>query len=47
LRVLRGGAFFDDASYLRCAARYRSDPDFRSTYFGFRIVLASGFSSDL
>jgi formylglycine-generating enzyme required for sulfatase activity len=47
LRVLRGGAFFDDAGFLRCAARYRSDPDFRSTYFGFRIFLAPGFSSDL
>jgi formylglycine-generating enzyme required for sulfatase activity len=47
LRVLRGGAFSDDAVNLRCAARDRYDPGDRYGFIGFRIVLAPGFSSGL
>ncbi|MCP4621905.1 MAG: SUMF1/EgtB/PvdO family nonheme iron enzyme, partial [bacterium] len=48
-RVLRGGSFYDPDRYLRCANRYRNDPDYwsRSRYCGFRVVVAPGFSSDL
>jgi formylglycine-generating enzyme required for sulfatase activity len=45
-RVLRGGAFVDDASYLRCAVRLRSHPSDRYSGVGFRVVLLP-FSSDL
>jgi formylglycine-generating enzyme required for sulfatase activity len=40
LRVLRGGAFLNPARYVRCAARNWSDPDYRSDYIGFRVVLS-------
>jgi formylglycine-generating enzyme required for sulfatase activity len=39
-RVLRGGVFYSDVDYVRCASRYRLNPDFRFRYFGFRVVLS-------
>ena len=39
-RVLRGGAFHDSIVRLRCAARSRYDPDYRSNFIGFRLVLS-------
>ena len=41
LRVLRGGAFLNGASYVRCAYRHGSYPDPRSGDAGFRVVVAS------
>lgn len=40
-RVFRGGSWYDVASY--CAVSYRNDglPDFRLSYFGFRVVRSS------
>jgi formylglycine-generating enzyme required for sulfatase activity len=46
LRVLRGGAFFNDSRFVRCAARVWYVPDLRYDYFGFRVVL-SPFRSGL
>jgi formylglycine-generating enzyme required for sulfatase activity len=40
LRVLRGGAYFDVSGFLRCASRYRSNPDDRYWLVGFRVVLS-------
>jgi len=37
-RVLRGGSWFYYATYARCAYRYRSTPDGRYYYVGFRLV---------
>jgi formylglycine-generating enzyme required for sulfatase activity len=42
-RVLRGGAFLDDAGNMRCAAHLRSYPVYGVNLVGFRIVLAPGF----
>ena len=39
-RVLRGGSFYSDGSYVRCAARYGNFPNFRYFNFGFRLVVA-------
>jgi len=38
LRVLRGGAFGYVARLVRCAYRYRSRPNYRCWYLGFRLV---------
>jgi len=38
VRVLRGGSFFFDSSYLRAADRYWLEPDFRYSVIGFRCV---------
>ncbi len=38
-RVLRGGAFDDGPSYVRCAARFGYDPSSRVGDYGFRVVL--------
>jgi formylglycine-generating enzyme required for sulfatase activity len=38
-RVLRGGAYYDGASLVRCAVRHWNDPSNRLWNFGFRIVL--------
>jgi len=37
-RVLRGGAFYNEARSVRCAARYRSPPNSHWTRNGFRVV---------
>jgi len=42
-RVLRGGAWYDDARFCRSAYRYWDDPRGRDGFFGFRVVsLSSG-----
>ena len=38
VRVLRGGAFSDEARYVRCASRLRLNPSYRYRYYGFRVV---------
>jgi formylglycine-generating enzyme required for sulfatase activity len=40
LRVLRGGAFYDDSGDVRCASRGRASPVDRDVYVGFRVVLS-------
>lgn len=37
-RVLRGGAFYNNERYVRCASRLRDYPYYRIGYFGFRLV---------
>jgi formylglycine-generating enzyme required for sulfatase activity/serine/threonine protein kinase len=37
-RVLRGGGFYDHASFLRCAARLMNRPYVIDDYFGFRVA---------
>jgi formylglycine-generating enzyme required for sulfatase activity len=44
--VLRGGAYYDTRTDVRCASRGRYLPHFRDLNFGFRVVL-SPFISDL
>jgi len=39
-RVLRGGAFYGNVNYVRCAYRDRSGPDLRLRLVGFRVVLS-------
>ncbi len=43
LRVLRGGSFYYDANFVRCAVRFRSIPDNGWVDFGFRVVVSPGF----
>ncbi|MGH8578847.1 MAG: formylglycine-generating enzyme family protein, partial [Gammaproteobacteria bacterium] len=38
-RVVRGGAWYDDRYFARCAYRYWARPDSRYGEFGFRVVL--------
>jgi formylglycine-generating enzyme required for sulfatase activity len=45
-RVLRGGAYRNVATFVRCAVRFRNSSSFRDLAFGFRVVLLP-FSSDL
>ncbi len=45
-RVLRGGAFNFDATFVRCAVRRGDDPSSRLRLIGFRVVVLP-FSSDL
>jgi len=40
LRVLRGGAFYLNRRYVRCAYRRRHNPYGRSRNFGFRVVVS-------
>ena len=40
VRFLRGGAWWNDAPALRCAARSGDNPDFRYDYFGFRVCVS-------
>ncbi len=42
LRALRGGSWYLNAYDVRSANRFRFTPDYRSYYFGFRIVFAPG-----
>jgi len=37
-RVLRGGSWFHDQDYARCAARYRYYPRYSDFYLGFRVA---------
>jgi formylglycine-generating enzyme required for sulfatase activity len=46
-RVLRGGAFFFNQRFVRCAARNFYYPFFRFSVGGFRVVVAPGFFSGL
>ena len=39
-RVLRGGAFYFSDRLVRCAFRYRVNPDGRVDYIGFRVVVS-------
>jgi formylglycine-generating enzyme required for sulfatase activity len=39
-RVLRGGAFFNYHSYLRCAFRGHHEPGYRNDDGGFQVVLS-------
>ena len=45
LRVLRGGAFYDNERYVRCAYRGNFDPSGRTHDFGFRVVVSPFFST--
>jgi formylglycine-generating enzyme required for sulfatase activity len=40
-RVLRGGSYYDDRTYVRCAYRDWNDPDFRYDDSGFRVARSS------
>ena len=40
-RVQRGGSFFNEASYARCAARYEYSPHDRYDLFGLRVGWAA------
>jgi formylglycine-generating enzyme required for sulfatase activity len=39
-RVVRGGAFDGDQWYVRCAYRFGNCPDYRFSYWGWRVVVA-------
>jgi formylglycine-generating enzyme required for sulfatase activity len=39
-RVVRGGAFFGPEYFVRCADRFRSDPNYRRSLNGFRVVVS-------
>jgi formylglycine-generating enzyme required for sulfatase activity len=41
--VLRGGSWYSKMSYCRSAARIYYRPDYRCSYFGFRVVCDSGW----
>jgi len=41
-RVLRGGAWYGNSEYVRCACRFWFNPSDRSYDIGFRVVVASG-----
>jgi formylglycine-generating enzyme required for sulfatase activity len=43
-RVLRGGAFYVDASDVRCAYRNAYVPVYRYYHIGFRVVVSPFFS---
>jgi len=47
LRVLRGGAFLNGGRFIRCASRLRRYPDLGVRRYGFRVVVAPNFISDL
>jgi formylglycine-generating enzyme required for sulfatase activity len=46
-RVLRGGAFYDNEGFVRCAVRVGDNPSYRGNDVGFRVVVAPGFTSGL
>jgi formylglycine-generating enzyme required for sulfatase activity len=46
-RVLRGGAFYNESRYVRCAFRYRLTPGYGVFDLGFRCVLSPGLPSGL
>ena len=39
--VLRGGDFYENSMFVRCAHRYDYDPESREFAFGFRVVLSA------
>lgn len=39
-RVLLGGSFCNDSSYLHTTVRLRVEPEYRGRYEGFRIVVS-------
>ena len=39
-RVIRGGCFYGESMYARCAFRDERDPDFIINYLGFRVVIS-------
>jgi formylglycine-generating enzyme required for sulfatase activity len=39
-RVLRGGSFFSNVRFVRCAGRFRRYPYGRNWYYGFRVVVS-------
>jgi formylglycine-generating enzyme required for sulfatase activity len=41
-RVLRGGAFIDSEWFVRCAFRFRDDPNMWNNKVGFRVAVAPG-----
>jgi formylglycine-generating enzyme required for sulfatase activity len=41
VRVLRGGAFYNEDRYVRCAYRYWYSPYYRYYYLGFRVVVCA------
>ena len=41
-RVVRGGSFIYDRRDVRCAARFRSNPNHRDRHVGFRVVMVAG-----
>jgi formylglycine-generating enzyme required for sulfatase activity len=41
-RVLRGGAFYIDAGWVRCASRFRFNPELGLRFFGVRVVVPPG-----
>jgi formylglycine-generating enzyme required for sulfatase activity len=43
-RVLRGGAFYLNPRFVRCAARLHNSPDYRRSGIGFRVVVSPFFS---
>ena len=42
-RVLRGGAFNNNARSVRCAYRNRNNPNNRNNNIGFRVVVSTFF----
>ncbi len=43
-RVLRGGSWYFDKHFARCASRFRDYPDFRGSPVGFRVAVSPSFS---
>ncbi len=43
LRVVRGGAFFNESRNVRCAIRNWNDPSNRNDNIGFRVVVSTLF----
>jgi formylglycine-generating enzyme required for sulfatase activity len=44
-RVLRGGSWYLDQNFARCALRFRLNPDFRIGNFGFRVAASPALRS--
>jgi formylglycine-generating enzyme required for sulfatase activity len=45
LAVVRGGAFWNNPTNMRCAYRNRNDPNNRNDNIGFRVVLSTLLST--
>lgn len=46
-RVLRGGAFNNNARNVRCAYRNHNNPDNRNNNIGFRVVVSTFFATGI